>query len=1567
MRLYRRGVTIKQAGSSPPPAFAGRDRMDEAPAQFPLGTMLFGYLVTLLVMAFVAALGQQPAFARTGGSSDSDEDDKTVYQYLFSPPTQHTVNGTPPHEGGHVHADLSEAKLKANQEKVRKYIDGLRRENRAIGLPEAVEIYHLAEDFRVVHSLLGNFITEQESVQIGKSRQAILDESVDTMAKRKTAGDRFGINDFGSGAADPDAKTDIDFTLYGDRPGSEMVKAFMDAFAEVTRKYGRALIPGQTDIVAHRYEALIPDWRQTQSVASFEAKLRRGTALLKANPEAYFLEGAYVQQIMGRSVEADNMTFTEISLSDEGDVVRTRKYAIDVPEFFYRPEVRSRYGWGGAVGNWHFWLAHSYDPAAAAKYLLRSINDGKRLTIESEEARRGEYEKLPQSARDRRVREMYGSQTNSEGLKLIQSVLDSAMRIRELKKAKTLNLATEAGQIEAYRPTIEYERGRSPIEMTDAELLFLAKDRYLRTSKRILIQNNIDTSQARLTDWLAPRVPEKPVIAIDEEGKMTKIKFDPAEVKRLNYAAFFELKDAISLMDNKQISRIQDANPQYHNDIEILKRLIETQKKMIDAPENLRPEEALSYRETAVKTVKEDYARLVELKRVKGRMPALLETGMTLYNRGNELDQWFQLKAVDVLASKTGGDALVSRFTKLRNAVDIVNERFETSYDPYLNESADKTRDPELRKKSSTLLSSSWMMRMNVSTSLMEVAKTYLHEGELNWNVVTTALYQGMGYVPGLGTLMVVQSGWHGASTLVFVQLVPGYGQMFTVLNLARTGVELAGTAIFEPLKQDKLLLYYQGHLDPAGGGLITSGQRERVGSPMPALLHPVDPGRDLPLDERREKMYQYIHERVDEKLRNDPEIWYYPDKAPDIWFGPERLGFKNLHEEFQKKELDHMSGFVDGYVEDWWNARGVFSGFDEILAGRAKGPDLRAELKQRLKMDYVKGKNIAVQKEITQQEERRKALVADIARAGGEDVALDKEMDTLGDVFLAAGKAAWAEVLEGMPAVEPAVEIIASPLILETNNLDPGKDAKEDVIWDINFRAKITGSTKNNPAPWKVVWEMTPPGAPSVKFEKVSDTPRDVYKNGSAEGKAKYFSEGGPMQVTATAIDANGKQFATGTITLNIEKNSFTLAGDEGGNNDGTVEPESDSGAGQGDGVRQPGGEKEKPCEEAKKKAEEAQAAVDEIKSRATETEAKIDEIEKKIKIAQGEYHETEDYEIEAYQASLKVVEAKQQSEKLALDICEKTEKMISSASHEDVQKLWDEIRTLHESFRKVKKEAEESLGKAKKAAEKAEKISEEYLSLTKDIGELNKTVDEQMSDLDTVGRGIRETGEVVRGEQTGGAADCIEEVRTSVASSEEEFMSLKDGLSSLGKQLQVSDSVRQLIEKMQKSAKEAQASVDAAEVYYDGIVDLWNKADKCYEVAGKAADKRRHTVAHFVVLVRGSGYTFTPWDGTYEISGSEEEYFQVRRGENVREKLENHRKYIEGDPCERAWAGRGGGEKQPPRLFTSGPQITIIDGPYYNYEELIKANRELKKDWHLNGKKGPHPMEMRKRIKCQ
>jgi len=126
---------------------------------------------------------------------------------------------------------------------------------------------------------------------------------------------------------------------------------------------------------------------------------------------------------------------------------------------------------------------------------------------------------------------------------------------------------------------------------------------------------------------------------------------------------------------------------------------------------------------------------------------------------------------------------------------------------------------------------------------------------------------------------------------------------------------------------------------------------------------------------------------------------------------------------------------------------------------------------------------------------------------------------------------------------------------------------------------------------------------------------------------------------------------------------------------------------------------------------------------------------------------------------------------------------------------------------------------------------------------------------------------------------------------------------------------------------------------------------------------EKRKHNTAYFKVLVQGSGYTFTYGAGTYEVSGFEERYLVVHRGQSAREKLEEMKKAIDGDPCERTWPSYIEGEVGAPRLFTRGSQLTIIDGPYYDYDEFF-GGQEFRKSWHIDSKDGPSPREMAERV---
>jgi hypothetical protein len=199
--------------------------------------------------------------------------------------------------------------MATRQASVAEYLGEVRRSGRALDRAAFLEIYKRAGTFHVIHALLDTGVIDKAtSNRLGELRAELHSQVLDEMTRSGKFGRRIGVNDFGSGAMN--AKSDIDFTLYCDDPnvsGTELVEAYKKIF----QSFSGGLAPGAFDLVAHRWEATIPDWRASCAEADFVQKLRTGTQLLKANPEAYFLEGAYAQQILRRSAEGTTFTWIE--------------------------------------------------------------------------------------------------------------------------------------------------------------------------------------------------------------------------------------------------------------------------------------------------------------------------------------------------------------------------------------------------------------------------------------------------------------------------------------------------------------------------------------------------------------------------------------------------------------------------------------------------------------------------------------------------------------------------------------------------------------------------------------------------------------------------------------------------------------------------------------------------------------------------------------------------------------------------------------------------------------------------------------------------------------------------------------------------------------------------------------------------------------------------------------------------------------------------------------------------------------------------------------------------------
>ena len=126
----------------------------------------------------------------------------------------------------------------------------------------------------------------------------------------------------------------------------------------------------------------------------------------------------------------------------------------------------------------------------------------------------------------------------------------------------------------------------------------------------------------------------------------------------------------------------------------------------------------------------------------------------------------------------------------------------------------------------------------------------------------------------------------------------------------------------------------------------------------------------------------------------------------------------------------------------------------------------------------------------------------------------------------------------------------------------------------------------------------------------------------------------------------------------------------------------------------------------------------------------------------------------------------------------------------------------------------------------------------------------------------------------------------------------------------------------------------------------------------AEEETDETKYDVAYFVVKVEGAGYSTSYGGGTWIISGSATTFIQVPRGQSASQILLDKKKEIEGeDKCERSLATQGLTEENPgwPKLFTSGPKLTIVDEPYFDRNKFFET-AELKDNWQFHGKNGPN-----------
>ena len=563
----------------------------------------------------------------------------------------------------------------------------------------------------------------------------------------------------------------------------------------------------------------------------------------------------------------------------------------------------------------------------------------------------------------------------------------------------------------------------------------MAKEGYQRNCQKIMVENIIRTTPERFKDWLSPKTDRAYMAA---NGHF--FKSDPAMRTRLQYSAFFEIRDALRVLSPDIVQRIIKQNPHLKGDIRILQGILESERMGLTGPDKpaATPAESLKYRIAQLENANHEVTFLG-----KGRISRLAAKVTKRWQQGQEVENFIRNELPLVLISKFPGNKGVRAAFALKQ----------------LQEYTTRTNEG--------LVSQNVMMAMSSATSLINISQVYVEEGEFNWRVGKTLAWEFMGYMPVVGMAMdAVYSDTTGKVNLVLMQIIPGYPPTFVVLNLAKGIATLGMAVLFEPIRRDKFLLAYQGYLDKEDAGILFPGFKERVTGKRPGVLHFVDPDHTLSLEQRRKEFFSFFWPRV-EKATNKLTPLDSREDDPKQWF---------------KEFSDQLGHELKSYVNNWWDATGDFASFDTLVTKRIfdehNERQFKAQLVQRLAKDFWAGYTMLVGKTIDEQKRLTEEYTEKLKQLATRQHALDKEArsDKLQKDYKEAGNFIQAAVLHDMPTFKPSMVIEAFPSVQEV-----GENEKRFEKKHVNFRAKVLASEKDYPVPWMIEWVEITKNNPQV------------------------------------------------------------------------------------------------------------------------------------------------------------------------------------------------------------------------------------------------------------------------------------------------------------------------------------------------------------------------------------------------------------------------------------------------------------------------------------------------------
>jgi hypothetical protein len=669
------------------------------------------------------------------------------------------------------------------------------------------------------------------------------------------------------------AKSDVDHTAFTDfdhpaLQGKDLRAEIEDRFR---KRWG--LTQEACDVCVHSGLNRVPDWRGSEDVATFRAKMVEVLRGLESTPEAYAYEGAWRMQVEWRSLHAveDIRKRLEVFRKEIGEagVTPERRARIDqeirdalasspltrfrlkegggisvekelemLGKLFegIRPDVLKAYAFDAAVGNYFFHLTHA-DKTEEPKYLLRSFNEGLALMrplAPGERVGPVEYEALDHERRAELIRKLYPDFDEAKRREA-KLVYDIAADLRNNHK----NPKTKKPEGEVWGLLVEHLKtgriarskllhGRAPAD--EAQLLAWARHTYDHLSTELMAWNNLYTSRARTEAWRNPG--DEPL------WKLYQGSHPEAALEKLQLASFYALKKAFGVLPDGQVERIiQSADPRDRMALDVLRQAIGAERAV--------------YGRIDLDPVQRDLT-------IRQRLDAAVE-GIEKHFRGRYEDFRAGLEA-----GSFSDEAISQGFWE--KAAELVGYEYKLGRAQFEGQSPGWVREWNPSKFLGNLVSAG-----NVASAL-HVLQVYLETDDRD-QVIATLLNEALYRLPLFahalaGRDALIDGRWDGAKLLVGARLfdlarsraldnkvgwlVPFGGEVILFVDVARTSLEIVGHEVFTPLRGDDADLLYSGFAGPtrfgfespppeftAEDGRALDGARERLAADLRKIADP--------------------------------------------------------------------------------------------------------------------------------------------------------------------------------------------------------------------------------------------------------------------------------------------------------------------------------------------------------------------------------------------------------------------------------------------------------------------------------------------------------------------------------------------------------------------------------------------------------------------------------------------------------------------------------------------------------------------------------------------------------